>query len=236
MPLTVFPPLRLVFDMPSILALVYYSFDLGTMNGNVLTNQGVWDTSFNGYLFNSPALSTSRVAVGTAAMAFDASYGQCLTTPSFTMGPPFTVAFWLQCTNFGAHDAHVFNFGGVTSSQPTDQFGFYFDANANGAIYMCVLYTCYNREGLFAVGIYAWNHVAFSIDTSGLLIVYLNGAVNTVVTNFIIPRAVMRTNNYLAYDGDGTHPYLNGIVDEFYLFDWALSGGDVQSLYHGVVI
>ena len=218
----------LEFDLP---ALIYYSFDTATVSGSTLLNLGSGGAAYNAQLINSPAISTSDKMVGTGAMQFTSSLSQYVQIPSFTTrSSGLSFAFWFKFSSTGAH-SRVFDFGNddwsdnILFARWDGNEDIYISTRRSGAPY--------TPTSVFGqtVNDNTWRHVVWTLDPSGIWVVYVNGNLLRSYGSAFYPNAVTRTLNYLGKSNWGRQPYLNGAIDEFYMFESVLSADQVKELF-----
>jgi len=162
-------------------------------------------------------------------MSFMDSGKQYVTVPSFTAGGAMSFAFWVQ-SSASAQYARAFDFasGFLTS----DNIGF--QPWNTGDFYVCVLTTCTHNVNILSTGLNdgVWRHFVFTIDTSGNLKVYINGAYTQTFTGCLIPSTVLRNVNEIGYDTYNAEPSFNGALDEFYMFTTVLTAQQITNLYN----
>ena len=76
-----------------------------------------------------------------------------------------------------------------------------------------------------------WRHAVWTIDATGIWTFYLNGA-QVISAKMGYPDYVARKFNYLGRSGFNGDPYFNGAIDEFYVFDYAITPAQVLALYN----
>ena len=76
-----------------------------------------------------------------------------------------------------------------------------------------------------------WRHVAWTMDSDGNWLVYLNGLPLRTFPSAAIPESMTRWYNYLGRSDWFWDPYLNGAIDEFYVFNFVLTAPEVTQLY-----
>jgi len=77
----------------------------------------------------------------------------------------------------------------------------------------------------------AWRHAVWTMDRTGYWQVYLNGVLIAYLEAKIYPISLPRAQNYLGKGNFANEPYLNGAIDEFYMFKYMLSTTQIQQLY-----
>jgi len=221
------------------LAFLYYSFDLSTIySGNKVSNLGIGGHAFDATLYNSPGVSTTDKRVGSAALGFVASSAQYIQIPPLTIGSSgLTFAFWFKSSGSGTF-ARVFDFGNNPPGFNTANENIYFAINNNGADVNSQPPTpitdSYHQYDVFSVNVNdgVWRHVVWTIDISGNWLVYLNGVLAKSYNRIVYPPIIPRVYNYLGRSGWAKDPYLNGVIDEFYMYNSVLSAPQVSALAH----
>jgi autotransporter-associated beta strand protein len=147
-----------------------------------------------------------------------------------------TISAWVYLNSLNTW-ARLFDFGA-----DTDRYMFLAPYNGSQMRFAITKFTGAGEQGINGPALTAgtWNHVAVTLKAdnagSGVGTLYLNGvavASNTAMTFTpdMIGRLVNATNNYIGrsqYSGD---PYLNGRVDDFRIYNGALSTAEIAALY-----
>ncbi len=181
------------------------------------------DHGWDGTLVNSPTwVSGSNARLG-GALKFSGSSHVTLPTGVVNGLNDCTVAFWVKLNSISTW-ARVFDFNnGSTSSS------MYFVPRTAGGLIRFGL----NGQNLecalgvqFAAG--AWTHVAITLSGSTGTI-YMNG--NPVATNMAMtnkPSGLGNTlNNYIGKSASTADPNLDGIVDDFIIYEIPLSAAEI---------
>ena len=213
-------------------AFLYYSFDSSTVSGSTVQNLGTGGSAYDATMVSSPTISTTDVVVGTGSIQFSAGSSQYVTIPSFSTGSSgLSFAFWFKF-NSGGNGARIFDIGNGALSDNLFLSLYLNDcfldsihgASDNGKPLSCNLNV---NDGL-------WRHLVWVIQTSGDWAVYVNGALTNYYTGIPYPNTVTRSQNYLGRSDWGSpspDPYLNGAIDEFYMFQYAITPTAVGALY-----
>ena len=193
-------------------------------------NLGSGGSTYNGITSGSPAINSVDKMVGTGAIGFSATSSQYVQVPAFTTGNTgLSFAFWFKFTG-GIASNPIFGF--ASSSGSADVISFSLDSNAVYAnVNMCQGTTVCTTQGtLFGVNVNdgVWRHVAWTIDTLGNWLLYLNGELHGTYRGLMYPTVVSRSVSYL---GRYSAYYLNGAIDEFHLYQYAISASQVMGLY-----
>jgi len=215
-------------------ALLYYSFDASTIYGSTVTNLGSGGSTYNAVLVND-AIITNTVTektVGTDGLQLISSRSQYVMIPPFVTGNAgVSFAFWFKFSSSYVN-SRVFEFGNGIYH---DRVGFALESD-----YDCYM-VCYTgttpHSAPSLLGFYqypgaddgVWRHFALTVDTGSNIVVYLNGD-QVYLTSGLNPQNVLRSNNYLG-KSNGGEPYMNGGIDEFYMFQYVLSLPQVQAMY-----
>jgi len=212
---------------------LHYSFDTSSLvGGNTILNQGNGGATYNAKLFNGPEISTTDKVVGSGAIIFSAALSQFVQIPTIpSMGiNGLTFAFWFKFSGAG-YSSKIFDFGNGPSN---DNILFALNDN-NDAYVSCYLGgAAHTLRNIFQekVNDNVWRHALWTINTVGIWQVYLNGAPHSSYETNAYPNAVSRALNYLGKGNAASDPYLNGAIDEFYMFEYVLSAAQVQQLYY----
>ena len=204
---------------------VYLKFDESSGTTALDSSGNGW----NGTLVNGPAWVAGKV---NNAVSLDGT-NDYVTMPAgvvSTLGD-FTISAWVKLTTVGTW-ARIFDFG-------TSQTNYMFlttSSNSNPSKVRFAIRTPAVAEEAIegiptpAISTGTWTHFAVSISGStGTL--YVNGTVvgtNSAMT--LKPSSLGSTNlNYIG-KSQFTNPYLNGLVDEFQIYNTALSASQVAQL------
>lgn len=133
--------------------------------------------------------------------------------------------------------ARIFDFGA-----DIDRYMFLTTYNGSGMRFAITKFTGAGEQGINgpAMSVGAWHHVAVTLKAdnagSGVGTLYLDGAAvasNTAMTFTpdMIGSLVNATNNYIGRSQWPGDPYLNGRVDDFRIYNGALSAAEIAALY-----
>ena len=148
----------------------------------------------------------------------------------------FTIATWVNLNSVSAW-SRIFDFGA-----DTDRYMFLTPSAGSTIRFAITKFTGPGEQqinGTSALGAGAWHHVAVTLkgsEGSGVGILYVDGApVGTNSAMFYTPDMIgslmNATNNYIGRSAFGNDPYLNGKVDDFRIYNGALSGAQIAALY-----
>eukprot|EP01042_Synura_sphagnicola_P036457 gene36457-biopygen6145 len=212
-------------------AFLYYSFDSSTVFGSTVVNLGTGGSAYNALMVNNPEISTTDKKAGTGAIAFTAASSQYVQIPAFTTGSSgLTFAFWFKFID-SLTTSRIFDFGNGVGTDNILVWR-YETGDLSMQIYRSTLVA--NEPGVTGLNVNdgVWRHVVLVIDNGGNWKVYLNGALTRTLSNVYYPPSITRALNYLGRSNWPFDPYLNGAIDEFYLFFSVLSASDVLALYN----
>ena len=211
-------------------AFLYYSFDSSTVFGSTVVNLGTGGSAYNALMVNNPVISTTDKKAGTAAIAFTAASSQYVQIPAFTTGSSgLTFALWFKFVN-NPSLARIFDFGNGVS---TDNILVWRYGTGDLSMQMYRSSLAADEPGVTGQNVNdgVWRHLVWVIDSGGNWKVYLNGVLVRTLSNVYYPPSTTRALNYLGRSNWALDPYLNGAIDEFYMFFTALTAYDVQALY-----
>ena len=117
----------------------------------------------------------------------------------------------------------------------TQYLEFYSDADCVGASGGWQQQVCLETidTHVLAVNDNVWRHVAWTLQPSGVWTVYINGTGVWNASGQAYPQAVNRNSNFLGKSYSAADPYFNGAIDDFRMYQTALSAGAVKALYTG---
>lgn len=143
-----------------------------------------------------------------------------------------TVATWVKLTS-GAAFQRIFDFGVDTST-----FMYLVNAGSSGFVRFRIQSATLNKnqvvEGAEALPVGKWAHVAVTLGDAGVSI-YLNGAqLAQQAPAALRPSDLGATvNNFIGHSPFAADPYLDGQIDEFRIYDRALSAVEIGELAKG---
>ena len=147
----------------------------------------------------------------------------------------FTISTWV-CLNTQNAWARLFDFGA-----DTDRYMFLAPYNGSVMRFAISKFTGPGEQQISgpAPTAGAWHHIAVTLkrnNGSGVGTLYLNGApvgTNSAMTFTpdMIGSLVNATNNYIGRSAFSGDPYLNGRVDDFRIYNGALSDAEIAALY-----
>ena len=194
-------------------------------NGGTAIADSISGAPWTGTVFNSGTLSGGQLTLAS-------NLQQYATLPTGIVSGlnDFTIELWAKL-NSSANSMRFFDFGSGTGNYMflTPQSG------STGRLRFGLLTTGNTEQdinGPNALTIGVWNHLAVTLkgDTG---ILYLNGvAVGTNSAMTLKPAGLGSTpNNYLGRSQFAANPYLNGALDEFRIYNTALSPAEIAATY-----
>ena len=76
-----------------------------------------------------------------------------------------------------------------------------------------------------------WYHLAFSLDSKGYLTAYSQGKIIAPQKRIISAKKMMRKNQFLGKSQFEKDAYLNGILDDFRIYDRAINETEIKALF-----
>jgi hypothetical protein len=77
----------------------------------------------------------------------------------------------------------------------------------------------------------SWRHYTLSIDSTGTYRVYINGIlIYTSSSGLVFPQSIARTTGYIGKSINHAYGYFNGQIDEFLLYNRALSQTEINNI------
>jgi len=203
---------------PSLVA--FYKFD------------GNYDDSScnNNHLINNGASLQSQNVIDGQAVDFDNSdfleFPPSINPYTIWNGRGITFAFWAKISSSSGVWSRLIDFQPNTNTTS----GFLIaQRNASNILHFRMGGTSFNVNLTFANN--EWRHISFSVSTTGLWTIYINGVNQNVNVIRIIPNLTynLRYINKSVYSGDGNW---DGQMDNFRIYSKVLSQTDVTSLYN----
>jgi autotransporter-associated beta strand protein len=224
--------LHLTFDNPA-----------GSTSGSIVTNTGWAGDSMNGVIVGTGATivsggrygnalsingTASYVVISNAVTALDCNAG----------GASWTYALWIKTATAGAKYGYQGNGNWNSGAQTT----FYLNNNntsAGGTHAGGVRYGDNWLTGSAVINNNTWRFIAITVN-GGIKTIYVDGAVDAQIgtTGWTAAGSASANQFWIGGSpntGDGT-AYLNGLIDEVYVFNRALTQPEVQSLMNNNTI
>jgi hypothetical protein len=196
------------------------------MEGNIDDSSG---NKLNGTLSNGAAFVDGMAGLG-KALSFDGTddyatlpIGNLLSTLSDT-----TIAMWANYSGSGGAWQRMFDFGSGTSVY------LFLTPNMASNQMRVALRTAAVGEQIITDGALAtgWHHVAVTIDSATMTMkLYVDGNLKASGATRLLPKDMgVTTQNWLAKSQYSADAYYKGALDDFRIYNKALSKGEVMYL------
>ena len=196
------------------------------MYGSTLLNLGSGGPSYNAHLVHNPVISGTDKVVGSGALVLSPARSQYVQIPTFTSGGGgLSFAYWIKQT--GPTSGTIFDFGNrgaedsISAVVAWGQYAFNYVGN-NSRLH---------SEEVSAVKGNDWTHIAWTVGRRGDWVLYVNGASESTYSSVFSPPPVTRSYNYIGWSNRSANSQFDGAIDEFYMFQTALSPDQVLQLY-----
>ena len=229
--------------------MLWYSFDDSGTTGTTVTNLGglgSWNNgTLNGTSTSSMIVTRTKIDGTTSAvLALAKASSQYMSIGSFFFGgSSFTICFWFKrdilATGAGGDNyPRIVDFGiGTVALQNMVLAINTASGSSNGFIQFNVGETGWGTTSYLTTSTVCdntWRHIAlvctYSSQASSTYTPYVNGAAGTPFTNSV-PSANIRTTNYIGGRNDNSVTYQSCFVDDFRLYNSALSSTSISSIY-----
>jgi hypothetical protein len=211
----------------------YYRFDIGDATNTLLSNYASGKAVFDATLSSTGLLSTASYMVGYSSLFLTATSSQYVTLPSYTILPisainnGMTFSCWFKSNGSAKYsrlfdmaraDAHVLAYMDTTS------LTLYMYTNS------AVTYQTYTNASINNNT--TWYHMVWVL-TSTAWVLYINGvAVNTTgAASSYYPATGNYPTFYIGKSNNSSDPYYNGYIDDFRVYNRALSATEAMSIY-----
>ena len=236
--------LRLGYDSNLVATLqpnLWFTFD--QVGGSIVTNLGKGGATLNGTIVGAGAYVTNagrygnalyvNGAGGTAATNIVLVSGTAVTTDATAS---WTVGYWIKTTTAGAEIMYQGDGTWTSSGQTT----FYLNANSGstaGTKAGAVRWAGGFLTGTTAVNDGTWHFITL-VDKAGTESIYVDGVSQGVTSSMTLPLSTGANQLWIggSPDTDAGAVKINGLIDEVYLFDRALSLTEIQSIYNNQTV
>ena len=193
--------------------MLYYPF-----NSDVTENSNGYGNGVIDIVGTDCQISNTIYKVGSGSLYNNGSTTSYLPFPTIMNTNGYTFSLWIYLIDKSS--AKIFSFNG---NSPTQFIRMSFDGS-------WVFITTSTSNRVFQPNINTWYHIAWTLDTNGNSIVYVNG-VSTFTTSTNTPYINGELNGFLLGNGIGGNS-INGYVDDFYYFDGIVTNSNIQSIYN----
>ena len=216
---------------------LWFTFD--QVGGGIVTNLGKGGATLNGTLVGTGAYVTNAGRYGNALYVNGAG-GAAATNIVLVSDPAvttdatasWTVGYWIKTTTAGAEIMYQGDGAWSSSGQTT------FLLNANSASTAGTKAGAVRWAGGFLTGTTAlndgnWHFIALA-DKAGTESIYVDGVSQGVTSSMTQPLSTGANQLWIggSPDTDAGAVKINGLIDEVYLFDRALSLTEIRSIYN----
>lgn len=216
---------------------LWFTFD--QVGSGIVTNLGKGGATLNGTIVGTGAYVTNagrygnalyvNGAGGTAATNIVLVSGTAVTTDA---AASWTVGYWIKTATAGAEIMYQGDGTWSSSGQTT----FYLNANSGstaGTKAGAVRWAGGFLTGTTALNDGTWHFITL-VDKAGTESIYVDGAAQGVASSMTQPLSPGANQLWIggSPDTDAGAVKMNGLIDEVYLFDRALSLTEIQSLYN----
>ncbi|HEX3043399.1 MAG TPA: LamG domain-containing protein [Bacillota bacterium] len=190
----------------------YYPFDGDTLDYSGNNIHG----SFQG---GSAIYTSNHLNLSNKAIALDGSDDYIsINHKSFVTGNPITIAFWFKSANDSFNDCFIMN----------SDFSFYYDGFNNQITFEMNLIGSYYYAPHAFITDGAWNHIVGVFNGNDIKL-YINGIQKDGAFN---PGTITNRDRVLTIGSYPLGPYLDCSIDEFRIYDRALSDNDINGLFY----
>jgi hypothetical protein len=228
------PQFRAFYLDTSPLLTNYYRFETNDINSTSVINNAtnIYDASFvNGATFSTTA---DTYKVGTSGLYLN-STGVVATSPYFasipmTLGSSgITFAIWFKSNASGSW-ARIWETGNGTEGNTIVTTSSY-NGTSRLSYEVYVNSTTTLVDSGLTVNDNTWRHFAWTINTNGTWLAYINGTLYKTDTGKNYPLSVLRNYVWLGKSAWGDAPF-NGYMDDYRIYNTVLSAVDVANLYN----
>ncbi|MFC1879398.1 LamG-like jellyroll fold domain-containing protein [Chloroflexota bacterium] len=154
-------------------------------------------------------------------------------------GGPFSISVWLKNHNLSAQNSRIIEFGGVGCAGMDcfwfEDVVFSFLADTGRMALELGGLSWYSYSEIETDQVFPedeWVHVVATVDEGGTGAIYWNG--DLVASDLIDLPTNSSYYYYIGAQGWDRRHFFDGLIDEFILFERALTAGEIQLLAHGI--
>jgi hypothetical protein len=245
---------------PTILAILYYNFESGDVQGTTLKNyaNGLYDLT----LSTAAAISTSDAAVGTSSLKIltnatqYATYNTNIVLPTATTGNGYSVSFWIKVLSGASGGSGGLNsfMGWVSTIETTlSSLATNFHIQISNSD-VSIISSFFSANGSIATASYlpnwtnpsgtnydnAWHHFCFvfqyTSSTAGNATLYRdNVAISTLSMNSNVSQFTIKMIE-IGHRTDGRDNWFGGYIDQFLFYKIPLTTAQITQLYNKQVV
>lgn len=223
-----------------------YKFDVADVSSNTAFVYNYATLKWDGN-FNNCSISSSVKKYGTGSISFNNTQAYNSAGSSYLKIPPITasnvsnglsITFWLNA-NSSNNVPFLFDFAKNASTNSNNMLCHYIPNGSNGDL---IFYPDYSQNNSYiqvsnVIRFNQWQHIAFTINKSRLITIYVD-AVSTYSGTFAIDPLLSSAypkNNCIV----GTTFFPNvgtvGNMDNFYIYNKALTNAEITNIYNNVL-
>jgi len=206
--------------------ITYYRFETADVNGTSLTNYAT--DSVDATLTSGASITSTsgKYKIGSSALALTAANSQYVNISKTIVSSASTgisFACWFYASAINGYQ-RIFDFSNIAGA--SGAIALYTDSTTGQlGTYVNVITTLSGvvvTDGL-------WRHVAFVINQSGTILLYINGALVKTTTGTFPSYTLI--SNYLGRSNASADVYYGGGIDDFRVYSTVLTANDVAQLY-----
>ena len=208
----------------------YYSFENNSLSGTNLGNLASGNWVYDAVLYNGASLTSTagNFKVGSSALSLTAASSQYAQIQNFSVtNKGLTIACWFKYTSTAW--SRLFDFG---NGESTDNI--FYSPNSGTAYYIGS--TGYAPLAASGKADNTWHHFVWSMtyasSNTSTHTVYIDNSLNNTSTTQYYPTLGARTTCYIGRSNWASDPYATGFVDDFRIYNNALTAADVSNLFN----
>jgi hypothetical protein len=208
--------------LPVAKGTLVHRYSFGETNGTIVADS-VGGSSWNGTLPNGGSFSNGQLTFASSSSQYARLPAGLVSTLS-----NFTIEVWVKLNSTG-NGIRLFDFGNSTTdymflspqSGTSGKLRFGIQAPNGGGVQPL--------DGTNALATGAWHHIALTLNGTTYAL-YVNGALIATTNNITLKPSSLgsTTNNWLGRS-EFANPYLNGVLDEFRIYNAALSSAEIAA-------
>ena len=161
------------------------------------------------------------------AASFPGDKASYMEVPSFEFGGPVSVSTWVRYQKFNSY-SRIMDFGNGAGQDNLILSNVSSGAGVTWHVRRSTI-DKYLRTGSFAKGV--WTHVVTTVHESGQLQLFLDGLLVGTNNSGHAPRILSRSHQLIGLSNWSSGSPFQGEIDDFMLYDRALSATEVEQIY-----